>query len=107
MVPMPVRAILFDLDDTLVVETPVVEASFIAACEGAARSHGVDPRALAASVRAHAERLWQEAPETTWCRAIGMSSWEALWAAFDGEDPDERRLRAWAPAWRREAWTRG
>ncbi|MBN1421799.1 MAG: HAD family hydrolase [Planctomycetes bacterium] len=104
---MPIRVILFDLDDTLVIETPAVREAFLAACEPARERMGIDPSALAASVRDHAERLWLEAPEAARSRAIGMSSWEALWASFRGADPDERCMRTWAATYRREAWAQG
>jgi putative hydrolase of the HAD superfamily len=35
---------------------------------------------------------------------IGISSWEALWARFLGDQPEVRRFRAWAPGYRRAAW---
>lgn len=101
---MRIRAILFDLDDTLVIETPLVEAAFVAACEPACERHGIDPRALASSVRSHSELLWEGSPVTERCRTIGMSSWEALWAAFGGAAPDERRMRSWSRSYRRDAW---
>ena len=40
----------------------------------------------------------------TYAATIGMASWEALWARFDGDDPHVRKLRAWAPTFRRQAW---
>jgi len=104
---MPIRAILFDIDDTLVIETPLVQEAFLATCETARSRRGIDPESLAESVRDHAERLWDGAPETERSRAIGMSSWEALWASFCGADPDERRMRRWSETYRREAWARG
>lgn len=101
---MPIRSILFDLDDTLVVEGAAADAAFLATCERADEKHGIDPEALHQSVRYHARELWRASTTITYCRAIGISSWEGLWARFFGSDPNLKRLRAWAPTYRRKAW---
>ena len=38
--------------------------------------------------------------------AIGISSWEGLWARFLGSDPNLKKLHTWVPTYRREAWFR-
>lgn len=103
---MAIRSILFDLDDTLVVEGVSADAAFLATCERAHEKHGINTEALHQSVRYHARELWRASPTITYCRAIGISSWEGLWARFLGNDPNLKRLRAWAPTYRREAWFR-
>ena len=103
---MPIRNILFDLDDTLVVEGASADAAFLATCERAHEKHGIDPEALHQSVRYHARELWRASATITYCRAIGISSWEGLWARFLGNDPNLKSLRTWAPAYRRKAWFR-
>ena len=35
---------------------------------------------------------------------IGISSWEALWCRYEGDDEELRALREWAPGFRRDAW---
>ncbi len=101
-----IEAILFDLDDTLVVEEASVEAAFLATCERVRKKHGVEPETLHQTVRREAREVWQAAPTITYCRTIGISSWEGLWARFLGDDPNLKTLREWAPAYRREAWSR-
>lgn len=103
---MTIRNILFDLDDTLVIEMASAEAAFLATCERAREQHGIDPEALHQAVRYHARELWRSSDTITYCRAIGISSWEGLWARFLGDDPNLRSLRTWAPTYRREAWAR-
>lgn len=103
---MAIRSIFFDLDDTLVVEGASADAAFLATCEQAHEKHGIDPAALHQSVRYHARELWRASVTITYCRAIGISSWEGLWARFLGNDPNLKRLRAWAPTYRHEAWFR-
>lgn len=103
---MTIRNILFDLDDTLVIEEDSADAAFLTTCEHAHEKHDIDPEALHRAVRYHARRLWRASPTITYCRAIGISSWEGLWARFLGSDPNLKRLRAWAPTYRRETWFR-
>lgn len=103
---MAIRNIFFDLDDTLVIEGGTADAAFLATCERAHEKHGIDPEALHQAVRYRARELWRESATITYCRAIGISSWEGLWALFLGNHPNLKTLRAWAPTYRREAWYR-
>jgi putative hydrolase of the HAD superfamily len=101
---MPIAAILFDLDETLMPDESVVEEAFLVTCQLARERHGIDPRLLQQSVREHARRLWYESPTIGYCLAIGISSWEGLWGRFDGADPGLAALREWAPTYRHESW---
>jgi putative hydrolase of the HAD superfamily len=98
------RALLFDLDETLVVEEPAAVAAFEATARFAAAQHEVDVATLAVAARSRARELWYAAPTHTYCMRVGISSWEGLWCGFEGEEPDIRSLREWSPAYRREAW---
>ena len=74
-----IRAVLFDLDDTLVVEEPAAAAAFLATAEVAAERHDLDADALARSARSRARDLWRAGPAYEYGEAtLGMSSWEAL-----------------------------
>lgn len=99
-------AILFDLDDTLVVEEPAADAAFLATARVAAGRHQLDAPALARSARTRARELWRASPAYAYGEGtIGMSSWEALWCRWQGESPEVRRCREWAIGYRTEAWT--
>lgn len=98
------RALLFDLDDTLMVEEPAAAASFDAtACVAAAR-YEIDSAALAAEARLRARELWYAGPTHDYCMRVGISSWEGLWCRFEGDWQEVRTLRDWSPAYRQEAW---
>ena len=103
---MHFRTLLLDLDDTLIPDERASEAAFLAACAPAADRYGLDPAAVAHSAGACARMLWHASDHIDYCQSIGISSWEGLWAQFTGDAPEIQRLRAWAPAYRREAWTR-
>jgi phosphoserine phosphatase len=98
------RALLVDLDDTLVVEEPAAVAAFAATAAVAAERHALDARALALDARARAREVWHASELCGYCRRIGISSWEGLWCRYEGEAEELCALREWAPGYRREAW---
>lgn len=98
------RAVLLDLDDTLLVEKAANEDARLAVCTIASERYGVEVRSLCDAVKAHAGALWRASPTSAYCRRIGLSSSEALWCRFLGRDRNTRRLHAWAPTYRTEAW---
>jgi putative hydrolase of the HAD superfamily len=97
-------ALLFDLDDTLVVEEAAAVAAFEATARVAASRCAMDAARLAVTGRARARELWRAAPVHAYCRRVGISSWEGLWCRFEGEENHARWLHEWSPAYRREAW---
>jgi putative hydrolase of the HAD superfamily len=103
---MSIKAVLFDLDDTLVEEVASAEAAFLATCEIAFQEYGIEPQALHRAVRRESRELWHRSPARAYCLTVGISSWEGLWARFDGDDPNLETLRAWSPTYRRESWRR-
>lgn len=98
------RAVLFDLDETLMVEEPAAKAAFEATSQLAAARCGIDPRALATGALSRARELWYAAPTHEYCMRVGISSWEGLWCRFEGDGADVCALREWSPTYRREAW---
>jgi putative hydrolase of the HAD superfamily len=100
------RALLLDLDDTLIVEEPAAVAAFAATAAVAAERYPLDPRRLALDARACARELWHAAEVCAFGRRIGISSWEALWCRYEGDDDELRAMREWAPGFRRGAWRR-
>jgi putative hydrolase of the HAD superfamily len=74
------RALLFDLDETLMVEQPAAVAAFDATARHAAAGHDLNAGRLALAARARAQDLWRAAPTYPYCRRVGgIGSWEALW----------------------------
>jgi putative hydrolase of the HAD superfamily len=100
-----VRAVLLDMDDTLLIDRATTRAALWATAADACASHALDPAALGDAVLAEARRLWGAGPHAGYCRRIGISSWEGLWGTFAvGDDPDTVGLRIFAPPYRRAAW---
>jgi len=98
------RALLFDLDETLMVEEPAAAAAFLATAQLAATRHGIDSEMLASGARSRARELWYAAPTHGYCKRVGISSWEGLWCRFEGDAAEVRALRHWSPTYRRESW---
>ena len=106
MPPMPLHALLLDLDDTLIPDESASGAAFLAACAPVADRFGLNPAGVAISAGTCARQLWRASDHIDYCQSIGISSWEGLWANFTGDAPELQRLHAWAPTYRREAWSR-
>lgn len=100
------KAVLFDLDDTLLVEVASADAAFLATCALVKEKHGVDPEVLHRHLRREARALWYASPEREIIERISISHWEGLWARFEGEDAALGRLRHWAEAYRQASWQR-
>ena len=98
------EAVIFDLDDTLVVEEPSAVKAFLEVCSQAEQSCGVESVKLCTAVRESTRNLWRESPARPYCVSIGISSWEGLWAQFDGDDPNLKVLREWALTYRQGSW---
>jgi len=105
--PRSPRALLFDLDDTLIHEVASRDEALRATGEAARERYGIDPVELGCAVRRGARELWLAHPMYSYAGRIGISSWEALWARFDGDVPEIVAFREWAPRYRGEAWSRG
>ena len=103
---VPLNAILFDLDDTLLVEMASADAAFLATCALAEEKHGVDPEVLHRHLRREARALWVASPEREIIERISISHWEGLWARYEGEDAAMARLRHWAETYRQASWQR-
>jgi putative hydrolase of the HAD superfamily len=102
---MKVRAVLFDLDETLIEEESSNDASALAACEIAFARHGIDRAKLLAAMRQTSRELWRAGPTFDYCREIGISPREGLWGSFTGNGDTLARLRDWSADYKVRAWS--
>ena len=98
------NTLIFDLDDTLVVEEASAQAAFFKVCDLATERYGVDRQNLYHAIRETCRSIWHKSPARSYCLQIGISSWEGLWAEFHGPDENLHVLREWAPTYRRNSW---
>ncbi|NOU85964.1 HAD-IA family hydrolase [Paenibacillus sp. LMG 31460] len=105
---MTLKAVLFDLDDTLLWDDRSVQEAFEATCAEAAKHATVNPEELEASVRKEARSLYESFETFAFTKMIGINPFEGLWANFtQGENENFRKLEKLAPGYRTESWTRG
>jgi putative hydrolase of the HAD superfamily len=105
---MAKKAVLFDLDDTLLWDDRSVKESFEATCRYASEKTGVDPDQLEEAVRREARALYESYDTFPFTKMIGINPFEGLWANFlEGEQAEFRKLQELAPGYRKAAWTRG
>lgn len=105
---MSLKAVLFDLDDTLLWDDRSVEEAFAATCAEAAKTVNVNAVELEAAVRKEARSLYESFDTFPFTKMIGINPFEGLWANFtEGENENFRKLQKLAPGYRTESWTRG
>jgi putative hydrolase of the HAD superfamily len=101
---MAIDAILFDLDDTLIVDEAVSREALTSTAKKAAADSGVDAVRLAKDVHRIGSGLWREGPCHPYTKAIGISFHECLWGRFEGGTPELTALRNWALRYRVEVF---
>lgn len=105
---MSVKAVMFDLDDTLLWDDRSVSEAFKHTCRLAADEAGVNEDELEAAVRREARAIYETYETYGFTQMIGINPFEALWGKFErGEHPMFRKLEQLAPEYRVQAWTRG
>jgi putative hydrolase of the HAD superfamily len=98
------RTLLFDLDNTLLMEDEATFSSVRRASELARDRAGVDAEVLHAATLRVAEDLWRAAPIYAYAEEMGMWWGEGLWGGFRGDAAGLRALRAFVPGFRRDVW---
>jgi putative hydrolase of the HAD superfamily len=101
---MPVRAVLLDLDNTLLQEDAATLAAVRATSERAAARIGGDATAIASVAASAAKDLFRASPVFPYADEMGIWWGEALWGGFVGDAPGLRALRAFVPAFRLAVW---
>ncbi|MGE0878902.1 MAG: HAD family hydrolase [Acidimicrobiia bacterium] len=93
-----IEAVVFDLDDTLIVERATTRAAIGEALESVGAPPEVDV-ALEAI-----RRVWDASPWYDRCQPLGFGATASLWSGFDGDHELLDGLAEWAPQYRHTAW---
>ena len=96
---MPVQAILFDLDDTLIVDEAISKSAMEQTAALAAKLHGAQVPGFLADAKRLSQSLWRDNPCLAYCDEIGVTAEECLWGYFDS--PGLAALRDWSLNFRR------
>ncbi len=102
---MTTETILFDLDETLIVEQAADRASFDATCAIANARFGLPADRLYQAIIREAQALWQAGPCCQYCNSLGIASWEGLWGEFSGDHPKFPALRESLRDFPLQSWT--
>jgi putative hydrolase of the HAD superfamily len=98
------RAVLFDLDNTLLLEDESTKRALRETCAAIAEGTGADADILAGAAREAADELFRESSEFAYADAMGIWWGEALWGEFQGETAGLQALREFVPDYRRRVW---
>lgn len=103
---MKYKAVIFDLDDTLLWDERISRRALMEAGSEASARTGADTGRLVAEVKRVAEDLWRAHAPVERCDALGIVAFEGMWGFFHGEEDYLRHLREWVPEFRTEIWRR-
>ncbi|PSL34345.1 putative hydrolase of the HAD superfamily [Planomicrobium soli] len=101
------KAIFFDLDDTLLWDKKSIKTSFEKTCRFAEQTSGVNCRELEEAVRLEASTLYSSYETYPFTQMIGINPFEGLWGTFDDEGEDFKKMKMLAPAYQQRSWTGG
>ena len=101
-----IKAIIFDVDETLVVERVSEKTTFLSAFKQVAEEYNLSSEDLHNSLIEIGYRLWQESPHYPFVKEIGVGFREAFWGDFSGPGKELARLAEWIPEYRKQVWQR-
>lgn len=100
-----IRAILFDLDETLILDHPISLHALRSCAFYAASWYSLDVPRLIQAAEESAVRLWKASPVFEYTHRIGHSAGEGLWARYNVQThPALKTLHDWAPSFRVAVW---
>nr|WP_295972065.1 HAD family hydrolase [uncultured Bacillus sp.] len=102
-----IKAIFFDLDDTLLWDQKSVKEAFVATCQAAAERYHLDPDQLEEAVREEARALYSSYETYPFTQMIGINPFEGLWGNFLDEEDNFRKMKDIVPGYRKDSWNRG
>jgi HAD superfamily hydrolase (TIGR01549 family) len=100
-----IRAVLFDLDETLILDEPVVKNAFLYTAKSVTQDHQA-ALVLAKNAAKHTTRLWDTLPPLAleYAKRIGHSAFEGLWAVYNPDIPAEALLNQHMGDVRHQIW---
>ncbi|MCY9091821.1 HAD family hydrolase [Bacillus mojavensis] len=102
------KAVFFDLDDTLLWDEKSVRTTFAETCLQAEKKYGLDPQEFEEAVREAARELYMSYETYPYTVMIGINPFEGLWSNFSEPISEGfQKLNKIVPEYRRNAWTNG
>lgn len=103
-----IKALFFDLDDTLLWDQKSIKEAFVATCKIAGDRYGIDPGQLEEAVRDSARNLYSSYEFYPFTQMIGINPFEGLWGNFlDEHHENFIKMKETVPSYRKDAWAAG
>jgi putative hydrolase of the HAD superfamily len=102
-----VKAVFFDLDDTLLWDKKSIATAFEKTGKIAEDRFGVDAKKLEKTVRKVAQELYSAYESYSFTQLIGINPFEGLWGDFNDKEEGFQKLREIVPEYRQHTWTLG
>lgn len=103
-----IKAVFFDLDDTLLWDEKSIDQAFKETCRYAQTiRQEIDPIELETNVRHEAKCLYESYGTYPFTKVIGINPFEGLWGQFRDDMEGFEELRDIAPTYQLAAWARG
>ncbi len=101
---MPLKAILFDLDETLTMHERPFEEAYLETCLLPAMRHGLEASRIVVAQLEASRRTCDSLKSRRFLRRIGIGGRDILWGDPAGDSPDLRLLADEVPGFRRAVW---
>jgi putative hydrolase of the HAD superfamily len=102
-----IKAIFFDLDDTLLWDQKSVKEAFVATCRLAEVRYGLSADQFEEAVRDAARNLYSSYETFAFTQMIGINPFEGLWGNFLDDKEEFKKMKEIVPTYRKDAWTSG
>ena len=99
-----VKAVIFDLDDTLTVHQAAYDDSYLAVAKVIAGHHDIDPAASAFCMPAIFLRAGETTPQSKFLRRIGIGGRDLLWGDAGTDRPELADISTWLNDFRVSSW---
>ena len=103
---MKYRAVIFNLDDTLIWDERISRQALMETAHRASEATGADGGRLAMAAKLAADELWHAHAPVDRCNELGIVAFEGMWGHFHGEEDYLQHLREWVLQFRTEIWVR-
>ncbi|SES34012.1 putative hydrolase of the HAD superfamily [Salipaludibacillus aurantiacus] len=101
------KAIFFDLDDTLLWDEKSVKKAFEETCKYAASFYDFHHDDLEEAVREEARNLYSGYRTYDFTKMIGINPFEGLWGNFGDPGKEFEEMKKIVPQYRQDTWTNG
>ena len=98
------KAVIFDLDDTLTIHQAAYDDSYLAIAMKIACRHDIDPASAAASMPGLFLRAGETTPQSEFLRRIGIGGRDLLWGDAGTERPELADISTWLNDFRVSSW---